>query len=86
MTSIKDDDIFIADDKTSKKNINFGDFEKEFNRRGAKLREMVEMLPEIKEALVGYSMLQEDMNLTDTSLNPDSCERVYRRIIKWENE
>lgn len=51
----------------------------------AKLREIVEMLPEIKSAISGYALLQEDMRLTDINLVPDKCEKLHDKLDKWEN-
>ena len=51
----------------------------------AKLREIVEMLPDIKSAITGYALLQEDMGLTDINLIPDKCEKLHDKLVKWEN-
>lgn len=50
-----------------------------------KLREIVDMLPDIKSAITGYALLQEDMGLTDINLVPDKCEKLHNKLEKWEN-
>jgi len=52
----------------------------------AKLREMIEMLPDIMGAITGYGIIQDADGIEDPILTPDVLEELHNKLEKWRDE
>ena len=46
----------------------------------AKLRAVLEILPDLRDAVAGYSLLQEHCGITAMGLTPDKLEVLYVKV------